>query len=80
MKNGFTLIEITIAIIIIAIGIRLTYLVVNKDTQWSFFSGWTEKTCINGMLFVKGRHSITQILDSAGHGIPCKLDAIGVNK
>lgn len=77
MKNGYTLIEILILVIITAVIIVIFSILIrsamNGDTTTWGINGYTETRCIDGYKFVIGSdHQPRQIMDSFGKGVPCQ--------
>lgn len=73
-QRGFTLIEVMIAIVILAIVGKLVLVGVGDNFGNISFglNGLTESRCIEGYKFVIGEHGQPrQILDELGKGVRC---------
>lgn len=73
-QNGFTLIELIIAIVMISIVGSIIYGAMNPNSSVTYgANGMTETRCINGYLFVVGRSgSVQQVIGEGGGGVSCK--------
>jgi type II secretory pathway pseudopilin PulG len=74
MKNGYTIIELMILIVIASIVVIIvaSFVSTNKNSSTFGINGVTETRCIDGYKFVIGSdHQPRQIMDSFGKGVPC---------
>lgn len=82
-SRGFTLIELVVSIMILAIGSMLVIGVIASFTYGDMSSvswginGRTESRCIEGYKFIvdQGGHT-RQILDEFGKGVRCQKDGM----
>ncbi len=80
-QRGFTLIEIMVAIVVVAIIIMVAIPAIigssgSSNISWGI-NGMTESRCIEGYKFIISQEGGTrQILDEFGKGVRCEMNEI----